>query len=155
MSPKQQLDFETGNTDQEVSFNIDFSQVRGPEPIPAGEYTLEVVKAVPGKSKAQNPKITLHLKVVGGEYDGRYIFDDLTFTAAALFRVKAFLVAAGYDSDFSGGIDPAELVGVQVGAIVNINESTATDESTGEPYPPRNGIKRYMPAGTTLASLLG
>src|SRR5260221_12777666 len=67
---------------------------------PSGKLVLSVKKAVAGTSKEKNLKITLHLnvdEVVEGDPElvGRTVFEDLTFTKSAAFRVKQAAKALG------------------------------------------------------------
>jgi hypothetical protein len=74
---------------------IDFEKADTP---PSGELELMPVKAIPGVSQNHNRKITLHLKVTGADDPdmiGRMVFNDLTFTQAAAFRVTQAAKAYG------------------------------------------------------------
>lgn len=121
---------------------IDFSKVQGLEPLPVGTYTATIVKAETGESKAGNEKIDIQWKVDGGPLDGRIVFDTLTFTAKAEFRVRATLIALGFDKKFKGEVRPEQLVGKTAKIVVDIQAGNGVDPETGEPYPPRNRIKK-------------
>jgi len=126
--------------------SIDFSKVEGLEPIPPGVYLCSVKEAKEGKSNAGNDKIDVQWVVEEGEYAERILFDTLVWHPKALFRVKQTLQAFGYDDDFRGDIGPEELLGNTALLVVDIDETTNIDEATGEPYPPRNRVKRVKPA---------
>lgn len=121
--------------------SIDFSDIPTMEPIPAGNYHAEIVFAEVGLSKKQNLKIDLRWKIVGGAFDGRNVFDSLSFHPNALFRVKAVLSALGWKKNFKGTIEAEDLIGREADIRVSIDVSTDIDEDTGEPYPPRNRVK--------------
>jgi len=121
---------------------IDFSAVPSMDPVPNGDYEAEVVHAEVGTSKAGYPKIDLRWKIIGGEHDGRQIFDSLSFHPNALFRVKQVLQAFDFANDFSGSVDPEELVGQTAMLKVALEPGTDVDPNTGEPYPARNRIKK-------------
>lgn len=121
--------------------SINFAKVQGLEPLPAGKYTATITTATVGVSKAGNEKIDLQWKVEGGPYDGRVIFDTLTFTEKALFRVKATLQGLGFSKDFKGEVRADDLVGRTAKITVDIQAGNGVDE-TGEPYQPRNRIKK-------------
>jgi hypothetical protein len=121
---------------------IDFSKVQGLEPVAPGSYTATIVKAEAGQSKAGNEKIDLQWKVEGGKEDGRIIFDTLTFTEKAMFRVKATLISLGFPKNFRGNVKPDELVGKTAKITVDIQPGNGVDPETGEPYPARNRIKK-------------
>ena len=121
---------------------IDFSKVQGLEPVPAGQYTATIVKAEAGTSKAGNDKIDMQWKIEGGKFDNRIIFDTLTFTEKALFRVKATLSSLGFPKNFKGDVKPEALLGKTAKLTVDIQPGNGTDPDTGEPYPARNRIKK-------------
>lgn len=120
---------------------INFAKVQGLEPLPAGVYTATIVKAEVGTSKAGNEKIDIQWKVEGGKHDGRVIFDTLTFTEKALFRVKATLKGLGFPADFRGEVKPEDLVGRTAKITVDIQPGNGIDAS-GEPYAARNRVKK-------------
>jgi len=122
--------------------SIDFSAVQGLEPLPVGRYPATVISAVEGLSKAGNPKIDLQWKIASGKYEGRIVFDSLVFTPQTLFRVKGSLVGLGFPKNFKGNVGPQDLVGKNAELVLDIEASTQLDESTGEPYPPRNRVKK-------------
>lgn len=124
---------------------IDFSEVKGIEPVPVGAYPATIVKAEETESKAGNPMIDIQWKIeAGGEHDGRIIFDSMVFTATTLWRVKQTLVALGFKKNFRGAVEAEDLVGKSANITVDIEPSTQLDED-GEPYPPRNRIKKVRP----------
>jgi hypothetical protein len=121
--------------------SINFADVQELKPIPPGKYNATIVKAEEGVSHAGNEKISLQYRIEGGKYDGRIVFDTLTFTPKALFRVKNTLSALGFPSDFKGEVNPDDLVGHSVKVTVDIQPGNGVDEN-GEPYPPRNRVKK-------------
>lgn len=127
-----------------MSPSIDFGSVKGLEPIPAGNYLASIIKAESGQSKAGNQKIDIQWKIDGGQYDGRVIFESLVFTEKTLFRVKNTLLGLGFDKNFNGEITSEMLVNKVATISVDIEISTQVDPETGEPYPPRNRIKKVQ-----------
>jgi len=67
--------------------------------VPAGEYKFRVKNAVNAVSKAGNETIELQLEVVEGEFKGGIVFDILTFTEKASWRIDTFLKSAGAAPD--------------------------------------------------------
>lgn len=120
---------------------INFAKVQSLDPLPAGNYTATIVKAEIGVSQKGNEKIDLQWKVEGGAHDGRVIFDTLTFTEKALFRVKATLQGLGFPKDFKGDVKVDDLVGKTAKLTVDIQPGNGVDES-GEPYQARNRVKK-------------
>ena len=121
---------------------IDFSEVKGIEPMPIGRYPATIIEATEGLSKNQNVKIEIRWKIVGGKYDGRIVFDSFVFTPQTLFRVKNTLLGLGFSKTFNGNIGPGDLIGKSAELVLEIDASTQLDEDTGEPYPPRNRVKK-------------
>ena len=126
---------------------INFATVKGLEPLPVGVYNATIVKAEAGKSKAGNDKIDIQWKVEGGPQDGRLIFDTMTFTEKALFRVKATLLGLGFPENFRGDVKPETLVGKSAKLTVDIQAGDGVDESTGVAYPARNRVKKVAQLG--------
>jgi len=133
---------------------INFADVKGIEPIPAGNYLASIIDVKEGMSKTQNIKFDVQWKVEGGPFDGRRVFDTWSFHPDSLFRVKASLQALGWDKTFAGDVTPPELVGKTATIIVTIDVSTQTDEF-GDPYPPRNIVKKVKPVDKGLAAKQG
>jgi len=125
-----------------MSPSIDFSTVKGLEPLPVGVYNATIVKAEEGTSQKGNTKIDLQWRVDGGPFDGRIVFDTLTFTEKAMFRVKNTLLAVGFKKNFSGDVKAEALVGKSAKLTLDIQAGEGVDETTGEPYAPRNRVKK-------------
>lgn len=125
---------------------IDLSDVKGPGPIDEGEYLLKIVKAEVGESKAGAEKVDLQYEIMDGEYAGRKIFDTISFHPNALSFAKGTLDQLGIDTSKKFELfDLAEnLLGLEVSAVVKIQESTQIDPRTGEAYPERNRISRIL-----------
>src|ERR1051325_4964372 len=134
----------------ETGFVIDFAKVPDiSAPVPAGQYDATIVKAEAGISKAGNPMIKLRWRIDDdGEYYHRQIFDNLVFTETALWRVRQFLAAIGYASDFKGEINPENLLGESAIIALTIQAGEGINPETQEPYPPRNSISKVLPLGS-------
>lgn len=147
-----------GNATADNPFVIDFAEVPASDvPVPAGTYQVTVAAARPATSKANNPMIALQLRIEDdGDYYKRIIFDQLVFTQAALWRVRQFLEALGWASTFKGTVDPESLLGEQLTVQTTVQASDKINPETGELYPPKASVKRYLPAGTSqkVADLL-
>lgn len=129
--------------------SIDFSEVKGIEPVPAGEYPATIVSAEEGVSQNGNPKIDIQWKIESGEKatDGRIVFEPLTFTEKAMFRVKQTMLALGYPKNFKGDVTPDMLLNKSAIIVVDIQPGNGVDPETGEAYPPRNRVKKVKPLG--------
>lgn len=60
----------------------DLTQVETPKPVPRAWYPVSIVSSVPGMSKGDpakggpQKKISIRVKIEGGQYDGRNVFED-------------------------------------------------------------------------------
>jgi len=127
--------------------SIKLDEIKGLEPVPAGTYIGTITKATEGVSKSGNEKIDVQWTLEYPEdpkIDGRIIFDTLVWHEKSLFRVKQVLLAGGYEPNFEGEITEEDLVGITGLLVVDIEDSTQVDPN-GEPYPPRNRVKRVKP----------
>lgn len=117
---------------------LDFSNITGGdfEPIPAGDYTLEIEEVKEQVSKAGNQMLNITFSVIDeGEYKGRKIFEHYVLTEKALWRLKELFIALGKDVDGAVTFDPQELVGeIFIGNVI-------IEESEG--YEPQNKIKKH------------
>lgn len=136
-----------------MPLNIDFSEIPSLEPIPSGTYLATLIQADEGVSQSGNGKMDLRWKVVGGEFDGRLVFDHLSFAPTALWRTKLFLQAVGFGKEFSGQITADDLLGKHAEITVAI-ESGRTNAETGEAYPDRNRIVKVKQADASVEDLL-
>jgi hypothetical protein len=128
---------------------IDFTEVKGLDPVPAGKYEAKIVHAEEGQSNSGNPKIEIRWEITfPAESAGRLVFDTLSFHPDAQFRVKDTLMALGFDSEFKGEVTGASLIGKEAQLTITIEASSQLDES-GDPYPPRNKVKRVRRIGAT------
>lgn len=66
-------------------------------PVPEGEYEVEVVKIEPRSTYAGDEMWGLHLRIVSGPHAGRKIFDNMVFSEAAMNRVKLICSRLGID----------------------------------------------------------
>lgn len=123
---------------------IDFASVKGLEPLPVGTYPATVIKAEETTSKKGNLMLNLQWKIEGGKFDGRIVFDSLVFAPQSLFRVKQALQGLGFPKHFNGNVGPQDVVGKSAVLTLDIEASTQVDDD-GEPYPPRNRIKKVRP----------
>lgn len=128
-------------------FVIDFGEVPDLGPVPEGDYFASIVKSVPGKAQSGYGKIDLRFRVEDGDHEGRILFETLSWHPDALPYTKRKLIALGWeDKPGEQSIQPEDLEGISAYLTVIIDQSGKIDESTGEPYPPRNKITRISPA---------
>ena len=81
--------------------NVDFSDVKGFEPIPQGTYSaiIENVELRDSKSTEGNQNINWEFTVNdGGEFDGRKLFMTTSLAPKALFRLKGVMESLGFEA---------------------------------------------------------
>lgn len=121
--------------------NLDFSNVTGGnfDPIPAGDYVLEIEDIEERVSKSGNDMLNITFSVAEGEYEGRKIFEFYVLTEKALWKLKDLFIALGIDTDGMVNVDIEDLVGEMLIGNVEIQEQKG--------YDPSNKIKRHKPLG--------
>ena len=106
---------------------------------PAGEYEFEIKKATQGVSQAGNIKIDLRCEIINDdEYNGIGVFETVTITEEALFRLKQLTLACGIELDDE--FEPQEFVGETFSAVVNVETYTDKNGETQE----KNAITKYI-----------
>lgn len=99
-----------------MGIRVDFTNVEpqaepGSGPLPEGTYQVVVDEAKERTSQRGTQGISLKLRVTGGEFDGRTLYDDLWLTQAALGYVLHRLHCLGVQPPKGGFvIDPGNLV---------------------------------------------
>jgi hypothetical protein len=135
---------------------LDFSQVEGFQPIPQGDYVVEVVEVDgPKKSKSGNSMLQLTLQIVGGDYAGRKVPNYfLLLEGEALWRTQKDLeILLDIDMKETGGdvsFGPDDLVGAQAIAAIVPDIWKEEDGGDGEQRP---RIKRLKPLTKAAAGL--
>lgn len=82
------------------------------EPLPESDYDLEVMEAKPKTTKDQTKKMyEVKSKVIGGEHNGRFIWDNIVLTtdnpnALGFFFRK--MAAMGLDANYFAGQKPSD-----------------------------------------------
>ena len=113
---------------------------------PPGTYELEVKTAKQGMSQNQNIKVDFRHEIIeDDEFTSVGVFDCITITEAALFRLKQFSLATGVDID--GEFEPEDFIGETFSAVLDTEPMLNKDkspklDSEGEPVL-RNVIKSF------------
>ncbi len=85
---------------------VDFSHIDDVQdftPIPAGKYLCKLVEIEEATTQYGDEMWKMRFQVVEGKHTGRYVFDNLVFSEAALKRVK--LVCARLGLNVAGELD--------------------------------------------------
>lgn len=127
------------------SSNIDITDTF--EPLPAGEYTVEVVDSDVRSTKAGTGElIALTFRVVDGEYENRRIWVNINHrnqNPKAQQRGEKELGQLKHAVHMTHGLeDTVDLHNIPLRAVVVVEEG-----SNG--YGPRNSIKAYKPLEST------
>lgn len=136
-----------------MSFIIDSSTVKDSfEPIPQGDYVVRCTDAKLEEKAADKVFVVAQFKVVGGEHDGRVIFERFTVkhpnpkaVNVGLGKFKRFAKAAGATNPDQ--VDLMTVPGMQALATVKIEQS--------EGYDPKNVISNYKQVKTQTATEAG
>jgi hypothetical protein len=145
-------EYATQETDvvfDENMFAINLAEIPDENAPIEGTFSAVIAKATAGRSQKGNPKIDLHWKIEDeGPFHNRRVFDTLTFTEKALFRIRDLLLAIGESKNFDGVVTPDLLFGSRADIVVFMDAGNGQiDPQTNEPYPPRPKIKKYLPEG--------
>jgi len=106
---------------------------------PADTYELEIKTVKQGLSKNKNIKIDLKCDIINDEeYAGIGVFETITITEAALFRLKQLCLAC--DIELDDEFDPEVFVGETFQAVLNIE----TYENGAGDTVEKNSISKYV-----------
>jgi hypothetical protein len=118
------------------------------EPVPEAVYEIRCDKAEfkISKSDKHTPMAECMFTIFGPEeaeeFHGRKVFDNLMLAGEGAFRTRQLLTETGETDDFVLE-DTDQLVGRECKGVIQI-EKERKDPSTGQLYPARNKIARYM-----------
>lgn len=124
-------------------------------PVPDNDYTLSLVKAKIGVSKAGNPKVDWEFKVVeDDDYNGRRIFHSTNTTGKAAGMFRAVIQGFGYDFDewvatVGGKVTMEALASLYGERTIGKVRTEAVTEERKAAYPnaePRNKITSFRSA---------
>jgi hypothetical protein len=149
------------NLEQYLDESFDDRSVKAssgiPDPVPPGDYLLEVEKTEVALTKdSTGALLKVTLSVVQGEHEGQKLFPQFNIRnknmqaqQIGMGELKALAAACGVDYEVVRG-DTDALLNIPFRAVVGM-EKTQINATTGQPYPPRNNIKKYIPAGQAVA----
>jgi hypothetical protein len=131
------------------------------KPAPSGDYILELVDAEDGTIQSGpnkgDEKTTLQWEIVDAEgeleqYNGRRIYDNVTYGEKALPRVKTMLKAFGADVPDDDSAEPLkwewdDLIGKKLMAKVRSVGRQTDKNDPSKHYEPKNSIVRFLVSG--------
>lgn len=122
---------------------VDFDSIKGTKVVEVGEYRLfnENVKLSLSRASKQ-PKLTIRIRIEGGNEDGTPVFQDFSWAEGARPRSKRAFVGMGLPENYSGTLrEMAEdLTELEYYGIFDIEQSDGINERTQRPYDPRNRL---------------
>ena len=138
-----------------VNFTEDFrtTEPQSFEPVPAGEYILQVTSAELRQTKSGTGlMVNVCFDIIGPEYQGRKIFqnynirnDNTVAENIGKQQLKALTVAAGITADLR---DTDQLLGATVKASVVVKPASGQ-------YEAKNEAKNYKEAGAVMPGIGG
>lgn len=126
-----------------MGFNLKTVSDGGFAPIPQDRYTFSIEKAELGESQTGNPLIKLQLKVKGGGFDGRYVFDSLVFVDNSLWKVKTYLDAVKSKLTESENVEMQEVADALLGKELSAWCEITAARSPGGPQ--SNKLSQWTP----------
>lgn len=131
------------------------------QPAPAGDYILELVDAQDGTVQSGDnkgaDKTTLQWEIVDAEgeleqYNGRRIYDNVSYTEKALPRLKTMLKAFGAEVDDSDNAEDVDfewddLLGKKLLAKIRSVPKQRDKNDPAKEYPAKNAIVRFLVPG--------
>lgn len=100
----------------------DVDDVQGFTPLPEGKYLCRLVEVEESSTQYGDEMWRLRFVVESGPQRGRYVFDNMVFSAAAMKRAK--LICSRLGLDVAGELDlkPAAIQGRLCSVMVEIEE---------------------------------
>jgi hypothetical protein len=130
------------------------------EPVPSSWYTVQIIESDTKPTSNQNGHyLELKVQIIGGDYNGRTVFDRLNLdnpnqqTVDIAYRtLSAICHAVGKGQQ---EIEDSQMLHA-IPLLAKINERPArTDPATGTRYDPTNEVKGYKAIDPTAAPVLG
>lgn len=153
------------------AFVMDFTKQTAPPPVSDGMHTAEIVEATPAVSKSNNAMIKVVWRITESDDPsnvGKKLFDYLTLTAEAFWKVTGLCTACDIDvsqwhgKPFNDSVQREladTLLGETIVILTKVKPNTAINPTTGEKYPDNANVVRYLPfgsnSGAAVADLLG
>lgn len=99
--------------------------------VPEGQYVIQAIKAVDGKSKAGNEMVTVEFEIIDGDYEGCKLKHYFTFASEyPRMWAKKYAEVSGFDpSTFSAD---SIMQGAPVVAKIEVEEGTPYIDKDGE-----------------------
>lgn len=129
-----------------MGLKLDFTDVQGGfATVPAGTYSAVVYEIEQKTAQNGNPYLNWQFKIMGGDNDGRIVFDITSLQPQALWKLKSTLKALDPDMDLNGmcDLDTDELLGKE--CTITIAHEMYNNE-------PQARVKKVAPASNASSS---
>lgn len=139
------------------TISVDFTNVQGFKPVPAGEYLVEVANVEVTESKSGDPMLKVQYKIAEGEYAGRTVFDNImldyhnkdTREQVMAYAQRDLEVLLGQEMTGKQNLSTEDLVGAQATAVVTQTVTPVEEGGSGEP---QNNVARLKSANVSSAA---
>jgi hypothetical protein len=104
---------------------IDFDKVDDVQdfsPLPEGKYFCRLTEVEEASTQFGDEMWKLRFAVAAGQYQGRYIFDNMVFSDAALKRVKLICSRLGINASGQLDLKPSHIKGRTCNVTVEVEE---------------------------------
>ena len=127
-------------------FQIDFSDVPDSD-VAEGWHSARIFAVEDKESKAGNRMLVVQLKIEGGPWNGRSLFDNWMLETDALWRTRQIFTDLGFMSNDDKGFDGSteDLIGIELEVRV------VMEEYQGQARPRAKGIRGVT--GDTIEAL--
>jgi hypothetical protein len=135
-----------------VNFNV-IEDVQNFVPLPDGQYLCRLSQVEESSTQNGDDMWKLRFEVVNGQHEGRFIFDNMVFSEAAIKRVK--LICACLGIDINGEVDlTPELLKDRHCLVTVVTEEFVDSEGTSKTRNsvPFAGYKLADEAAVSMAS---
>lgn len=109
---------------------LDFSEVKENKSVPAGEAELTIKSAVEKKSQNGTNMLTLGLE----DAEGGFVMDNVCLEGPGAFRAEQLFNALGLDADTAASMEASDLVGMNVTAVIVMEEYNGEERSKVKKY---------------------
>lgn len=114
-----------------MAISLDFSSVKGFDPVPEGTYVARIEKAEEKTSKAGNPMIQVTYEIIDGDQSGRKVFESYPLMENVLWKLQQLLTSLGIDAMSDLELDlNSDLLGKVVSLDVTITQYNGKESNS-------------------------
>lgn len=109
---------------------LDFSDVKEVKLIPEGDQLLKIIGAKEVKSSNGTEMLVLDME----DAEGGFTRDNICLEGPGAFRAQQFIKAAGIEAEDFEGMEPSDLVGMEINAEIKHEEYNGETRSKVNKY---------------------